>query len=166
MGFKPWRYLSLLVLAGVVLAGCNSTNPREGQARIETKGPPGSPQAAQRPPAYPGNANQPFPLAKQAAKPSPYAQTSGSTPNLTPATPTTNSPFSQNPGSAVPQQSQSFAPPQLPAFQPMNAGGSIPLPGRVANDPLPKDTTLFPVAPSNNLPAPPPPGFGNFPPQR
>ena len=45
MGFKPWRYLSLVAFAfaGAVLMGCNSTNPPN---RPLEKAPPGRRAAA------------------------------------------------------------------------------------------------------------------------
>jgi hypothetical protein len=158
MGIKPWHRLSLLVLAGAVLAGCNTTNPRDPKY-IESKGPPHGAQSNQNPPPFPtlgGNAKadkfgSPFqqgtqnPALANQQKPV-YTPTSGvNLQNQSSVVPPTNQPYAippqaqpgvplvPNANQGVPTQSNSFTPPQqmpqLPPFPPMSS--NVPQNGQV-----------------------------------
>lgn len=89
MGFKAWRNLSVLLLAGAALIGCNN-GPQKSKEVIATKGSPtgalpvgvgpGAPGAF---PGGPVGAGNQFPTVKPTSNPNPYLPTSGAgQPNL------------------------------------------------------------------------------------
>jgi hypothetical protein len=188
MGIKPWHRLSLLVVAGAVLTGCTSTNPRDPRY-IESKGPPTSPQANQKPATFPtangpatfptanGNVNangfntpfQPMPPSNNGTlvnqqKPTTFTPTNtqvtqpfGTGPQ--PQVP--GNPLAPNPNPGVPTQSNSFAPPQIPAFQPLPTNGNVQLPGPNHTSQIQGRTEFFGNPQTESRPPVPPPGnFG------
>src|SRR5216684_3434089 len=118
MGFKPWGNLSVLLLAGAALVGCNNTpqkdkslgaGPKIGDASI-AKGQTNMPG-----PKFPSNTNGPSQAYPQAgANPNPLADISP------------KSPWPPTPGSSPAPLNSSFAP----------AGGPL---SRDPFPPLPKD---------------------------
>ena len=81
MGFNAWRNLSVLLLAGAALIGCNN-GPQKNKDPIATKGPPagGLPVGVGQAntggiPGGPVNTANQFPTAKPNAAPNPFLQT-------------------------------------------------------------------------------------------
>jgi hypothetical protein len=145
MGIKPWHRLSLLVLAGAVLAGCNTTNPRDGKY-LESKGSPYGAQSNPNPPQFPtapGNAKandfgSPFkqtptqnPALANQQKPL-YNQTSGGNlVNQSPVVPPVNQQFTigqqpQVPGDPLAPNPNPGLPPSSSRFGPQTQTPQIP----------------------------------------
>jgi hypothetical protein len=156
MGFNAWRNLSVLLLAGVVLAGCNNNAQKDKNV---VAGPKATDPLAKGQPTTPGpafpNSSTPFPTQAPAnvnnPPKNPFTTTSGNTNN--PATPNPAFPTSVAPSNFPPPSNQnSFTPSSGPNF-PTPGGPNIPTPG---------GPSLINPANSSTIVPPPAPGQSNF----
>jgi hypothetical protein len=141
MGFKYWRHLSLLVLAGAAIAGCNNTPTRPTTLGATNGNPPAGQQANQKP----------FPINNNAVN------TNNPNNNFRP-TGGANQPNNTNPfGPASNQDPGRFQP--LPNNNPNPFGNPSPNPNPFGNpNPSPAPNPFAPVPnPNGGNPVIPPP---------